>query len=81
MDYCNSFADARTLARAQKAQNAAARRIKSAKKYDSVTPLFISLKYLPVESRLLCEILILVLKALYDQEHVSIYSPQRPIQT
>ncbi len=46
MDYCNSLyygVDVRALRRLQKIQNAAAKIIKSAKKYESVTSLLISL--------------------------------------
>ncbi len=46
MDYCNSLyygVDVRALMRLQKIQNAAAKMIKSAKKYESVTSLLISL--------------------------------------
>ncbi len=55
MDYCNSLyygVDARALMRLQKIQNAAAKIIKSAKKYESVTPLWISLNRMPVRIRM-----------------------------
>ncbi len=90
MDYCNSLyygVDARALMRLQKIQNAAARMIKSAKKYESVTPLLISLKWLPVRIIIIYKILVLVFKALHNLAPVylsglvAIYTPSRSLRS
>ncbi len=73
--------------RLQKIQNAAARMIKSAKKYESVTPLLISLKWLPVRIRIIYKILVLVFKALHNLAAVylsglvAIYTPSRSLRS
>lgn len=90
MDYCNSLyygVEARALMRLQKIQNAAAKMIKSAKKYDSVTPLLISLKWLPVRLRIDYKILVLVFKALHNlapvylSSLVKFYTPSRSLRS
>jgi len=50
----------------QKIQNAAAKTIKSAKKYESATPVLAALKWLPVSFKILYKILILVFKVLHN---------------
>jgi len=47
-----------------KIQHFAAKMIKSANKYDSVTALLFSLKWLPVRLRIIYKIIVLVFKAL-----------------
>lgn len=59
-------ADKRAMACLQKIQNAAARMLKSAKKFESVTPLLKSLKWMPVRYRISYKILLLVFKALHN---------------
>jgi len=82
IDYCNSLYygdDAQALKRLQKIQNAAAKVINSTKKYDSVTPLLFSLKWL----RIIYKILVLVVKLapVYLSGLVSIYIPTRSLRS
>ena len=51
----------------QRVQNAAARLIFSAGKFDSVTPLLISLHWLPIKARIDFKVLLLVYKCKYDK--------------
>ena len=70
-----------SLKRLQFIQNAAAKLIIGAKKRDHVTPILISLHWLPVEQRILFKILLLTFKTLqnkgpsYLKEHLTGYTP------
>ena len=67
LDYSNSLLyglPACQLNRLQLIQNTAARVVSFARKYDHITPVFQSLHWLPVQSRMIFKILLLVYKAL-----------------
>ncbi len=90
MDYSNSLyfgIDNRALARLQKVQNAAARMRKSVKKFESVTPLSKSLKWMPVRYRISYKILLLVFKALHNfapsylSSVLAFYNPSRSLRS
>ena len=68
LDYCNSLffgLPGYVLKRLQRVQNAAARLVFQAKKYDHVTPLLINLHWLPIELRIEYKILLITFKVLH----------------
>ena len=70
LDYCNSLligiTDGR-LRKLQRLQNAAARVIVQAYKYDHITPVLRDLHWLPIEARIDFKVLVLVFKCLHTQ--------------
>lgn len=77
-----------TLQPLKLAQNAAARLVTGAKKRDHVGPLYNSLHWLPVHSRIMYKILVLVYKTLYNcaspkymSDMLSIYTPVRSLRS
>ena len=76
-----------SLSRLQRIQNTAARIITRTKKQDHITPVLISLHWLPVEFRIQYKILITVFKALqgmsplYIEDLVNLYFPARSLRS
>jgi hypothetical protein len=70
LDYCNSLlagvADAQ-LRRLQSVQNAAARLVSGARRYDHITPVLAALHWLPVRQRVIFKTAVLVWKCLHDE--------------
>ncbi len=70
LDYCNALylgISESLVARLQYVQNAAARILTNTKKRDHITPLLISLLWLPVKYRIQYKVLMFVYKALHNQ--------------
>jgi len=69
LDYCNSVlagvADV-YLQRLQSLQNAAARLVSGARRHDHITPVLVSLHWLPVRQRIIYKTAVLVWKCLHD---------------
>jgi len=69
LDYCNALylgiSDS-LVGRLQRVQNAAARFLTNTKKRDHITPVLISLHWLPVKYRIQYKVLFFVFKALHD---------------
>ena len=68
LDYCNSLyynIDCDLLSKLQYAQNCAARLIYNRRKYDHVKDIFKDLHWLPIKSRIIYKILLMVHKCLY----------------
>jgi hypothetical protein len=70
LDYCNSLlagvADVH-LKRLQSVQNAAARLVSGARRYDHITPVLAELHWLPVRQRVIFKTAVLVWKCLHDE--------------
>ncbi len=69
LDYCNSLyigAPQSCVSRLQLVQNAAARLLYGKRKYESITPVLISLHWLPVKYRIDFKILLFVYKSLHN---------------
>ena len=67
LDYCNSLLygiPKYLVCRLQRVQNTAARIVTLTRKYDSITPIMIKLHQLPVHSRIIFKLLLLIYKAL-----------------
>ena len=67
LDYCNSLffnLSRESIYKLQKVQNAAARLIARKRKHDSISDTLIELHWLPVESRVIFKILLLVFKCI-----------------
>ncbi len=70
LDYCNALylgISESLVARLQYVQNAAARILTNTKKRDHITPVLISLHWLPVKYRIQYKVLMFVYKALHNQ--------------
>ncbi len=70
LDYCNSLyygISQSSIMRLQMVQNAAARLITGRRRFDHISPILISLNWLPVKSRIICKILTFVFKSLQNQ--------------
>ena len=69
LDYCNSLYSGITcasLSRLQLVQNAAARLLTGTRRWDHITPVLISLHWLPVKFRIHFKVLLFVYKALHS---------------
>ena len=67
LDYCNSLLygiPKYLVCRLQRVQNTAARIVTLIRNYDSITPIMFKLHWLPIHSRIIFKLLILVYKAL-----------------
>ena len=67
LDFCNSLLygiQKYLVCRLQRVQNTAARIVTLTRKYDSITPITFKLHWLPVHSRIIFKLLLLVYKAL-----------------
>ena len=90
IDYCNSLLYGLpkcVLKNLQYAQNSAARLIYLSRKFDHVTPLLITLHWLPIEQRIYFKILLITYKALngkapkYISDLLLLYSPGRNLRS
>lgn len=90
LDYCNALLAGITkqaLHRLQLVQNAAARVITRTKKYEHITPILISLHWLPVKQRIDFKILLIVFKAIngvappYIKDMLAEYTPDRILRS
>ena len=66
LHYCNSFVDVPDylIAKFRTCSNAAARIVLNLKKYESVTPHFMELHWLPIRQRIIYKVNLIVFKAL-----------------
>jgi len=70
LDYCNSLlygVPQCELKKLQMVQNTAARIVSKKKKFEHITPIMMSLHWLPVESRITFKVLMITFKALHSQ--------------
>ena len=90
LDYCNSLyvgIDQSSLRRLQLVQNAAARLLTNTKKREHITPVLVSLHWLPVHFRVNFKVLLFVFKSLhglappYLAELVEPYIPARALRS
>ncbi len=90
LDYCNSIymgINQSSLARLQMVQNAAARLLTGVRKREHITPVLISLHWLPVHFRIDFKVLLLVFKCLnglapeYLSDLLSIHNPVRSLRS
>ena len=90
LDYGNALlygTNANIINKLQRVQNTAARLITRRRKYDSITPVLISLHWLPVHYRCQYKLIVYVYKALHDkapsylQELVTPYQPKRNLRS
>ena len=69
LDYCNALLSGvplKLVSRLQRVQNAAAKLVKRARKFDHVSPLLQQLHWLPIKNRIVFKILCLTFKALHN---------------
>ena len=90
LDYGNALlygTNNKIISKLQRVQNTAARLITRKRKYDSITPVLISLHWLPVHYRCQYKLLIYVYKAQhgkapsYLQELITLYKPNRALRS
>ncbi|KAI5618349.1 hypothetical protein C0J50_22331, partial [Silurus asotus] len=90
IDYCNALlggCPASLINKLQLVQNAAARVLTGARKYDHITPILSSLHWLPVKFRIDYKLLLLTYKALnglapmYLSSHLTRYNPPRSLRS
>ena len=90
LDYCNSLyfsSEKLSIQRLQLIQNAAARLLTGKKKRDHITPVLLSLHWLPVQRRIEFKILLLTFKSLnglappYLAELIQTYTPTRQLRS
>ena len=90
IDYGNALLYGTTqsvTSKLQRVQNTAARIISRTRKYDSITPVLISLHWLPIEYRCQYKLLLYTFKAIHDkapkylQDLVELYSPVRTLRS
>ena len=90
LDYCNSVLyglPSYQITRLQHVQNAAARLTMRIQKFDHITPILISLHWLPIEARISFKILLLTYKILnglapgYLSDLISAYKPSRALRS
>ena len=90
LDYCNSLlygVTEKSLNHVQRFQNTAARIITKKRKYDHITPIFISLHWLPVRQRISYKILLITYKILnnlappYLSDVINIPNPTRSLRS
>jgi hypothetical protein len=90
LDHNNSLlygANKTLIARLQRIHNAAAKLITRRKKYDHVTPILKELHWLPIESRIVYKIALLVYKCLHSQgpaylsDLLTLYQPSRALRS
>ena len=86
LDYCNALlygVNTNIISKIQRVQNTATRLITRSKKQDHITPVLMSLHWLPVQFRIQYKLLLYTSKALHGQgpiylkELVSFYQPSR----
>ena len=90
LDYGNALlygTNTNVISKLQRVQNTAARLITRKRKYDSITPILISLHWLPVQYRCQYKLLLYVFKAQhgkapsYLQELITPYKPKRALRS
>lgn len=90
LDYANALlygTNSSVMAKLQRVQNTAARLVTRTKKHDSITPVLMSLHWLPVQYRCEYKLLLYVFKALhgnapvYLQELIKLYRPARTLRS
>ncbi len=90
IDYCNSLylgINSYSISRLQMVQNAAARLLTGVRKYEHITPVLMSLHWLPVRFRIDFKVLLLVFKCLnglappYLSDLLCEYHPERTLRS
>lgn len=84
IDYCNSLFPAlkkSALSRLQSIQNAAARLLSRASRYSHITPILISLHWLPVQYRIHFKILIITYRCLQQQAPIYLLELLHPLSS
>ncbi len=90
VDYCNGLLTGltkKTIRQLQLIQNAATRILTTARKYEYITPVLVSLHWLPVTFRIDFKVLLLVYKSLnglgskYIADMLTEYKPNRPLRS
>ncbi len=86
LDYCNALlggCSACLINKLQMVQNAAAKVLTRTRKYDHISPVLSTLRWLPIKYRIDFKVLLIIYKALNGlaPQYLSHYSPPRPLRS